>query len=751
MNPTNNSIQMSSQNLNTDMNNINRNKRETPCVPGKRPSTYLTNSEKKNHTVSSIMDSLNQGTANIKYSDDPNIILLLGLSGAGKSTLAQYLFGNNSNLRSVAKKNFNCEATGDFYIEDTGKKIGHNTLLSHTELPDLVIDPETNTTIYDCPGFSDTRDPEYDISGAYFIKAVSDKAKTLKFIFVVNYNSITMGGNREEFITLARHATNLIRNISKYNESIALVATKIKDDKSDDERSTAIADFLDEVRQTLNETNEEPNVQSFIDILLTTGGPDNQDYTRIGLMPKFDTEGRLTDLPAVQAHKKSLLTIIHNNTKFTKIDAVDVKPTISTKSVYYIDDLATEVTQQMWIHIEAVVQKVQVFYNDLMQSMLDAIHSFNDEKIVLNTDQLKTEIFLTKLNTGLRVISDVVRSIRSETTLIEFSKYIISSAMISEVNLSQDLASNISTQHEYLKFLLSVHEAKNSFNVDAKAANGSKLSITNGTDGAPGLPGGPGGNFLGIGATFIDSNDLSISADGGSGGPGQDGGDGMPGQNDTECPPTIKDKNFSNKEHCLSYRLISFGSLYDEGCTANSTYDGFSLNITVKNDWCQVVTCYPKNDWQFKGNGTNGGNGGKGGVGGYAGNITISANVKQSINLSKRVGKTGSDGNGGVGGEARKVGNNLVIDMVRTRFSGMCLPSIQDFSNKHKFVASEKSYFPGNAGTNGLNTENRKDPEKALSPPNFAHQSATDYKTFFRNYSSENPKDVNVKNFLDFF
>ncbi|KAF7990944.1 hypothetical protein HCN44_000749 [Aphidius gifuensis] len=455
MNLTDNSIHMSSQNLDTNINVINRNKRDTTCIPRKKPTTkQITNSTKKNHTVSAIMDSLNQGTANIKYSDDPNIILLLGLSGAGKSTLAQYLFGNNSNLRSVAKRNFKCQATGDFYIEDTDKKIGNNPVLSHTELPDLVIDPETNTTIYDCPGFSDTRDPEHDISGAYFIKAVSDKAKALKFIFVVNYNSITIGANRKDFMILARHATNLLHDISKYNKSIALVATKIKDDKSDDQRIIAITDFLQEVRQTLNETNEEPNVQLFIDILLTTSGPENQNYTKIGFMPKFDTAGRLSDLPAVQAHKKSLLTLIHNNIKFTEINTTDLKPTISSDSVYYIDGLVNEVTQQMWFHIKNVVQKVQKNFSSLTEpnSVFTKTYSLIDfgRSKLLEIRNLANGPNITckciyQIQKTVRHLSFTNTNIQSVNHIIEYT-----SKLVDQLNFLENVR-NHSVNHHSLK------------------------------------------------------------------------------------------------------------------------------------------------------------------------------------------------------------------------------------------------------------------------------------------------------------
>ncbi|KAF7990945.1 hypothetical protein HCN44_000750 [Aphidius gifuensis] len=763
--------------MSTNTDNLYRNKRDTPCIPGEEPLTVTTNVSEINdnsssYTVFSIMNSLNQGTKNIKYSSNPNIILLLGLSGAGKSTLAQYLFGNNSNLISVAKKNSWCEATGDFYIEDKAKKIGHNSVLSHTELPDLLIDPETNIPIYDCPGFSDTRDPEHDISGAYFIKAVTDKAKTSKFIFVVNYNSVTIGANREEFMTLARHATNMINNISKYRESIALVATKIKDDKSDKQRIIAITDFLQGVRRTLKNTNKEPSVQLFIDILLTTSGPNNRDYTRIGFMPKFDTEGPLIDMPVVQAHKKSLRTIIYRNmVHFTIIDPTDLKPSISRYRAHRYPGECNQIAMSL-LSYEAPASEASY----ISPKFIDECFRYDEYKAAgiynVIVDKFKLDLLKQLINNTLNHDESSLYSSYTPDHLVLRGHYVKLSDLykypqvwnakfveifaLKKIFIDYDIHEHFSmsiiapTWEILSRININLSGKPGDAHTQQKATSGSSVSKPHGEDGAPGLPGGPGGNFVGIGATFIDSHYLSISVDGGRGGPGQDGGNGMDGTDDTECPDTIKDANYPRKLGCRSSHFADSNRLYDQGCSAQSNFDGYSIDIRTIDTYTQRVTCYPKNDGPFKGNGTNGGNGGKGGEGGYPGRILVIAKNNHSIYTRNQVGNTGLNGKSGVGGNAGEKKRKLVIN---NELYPVDILDEYDFDNSeqdYKYVKSEGSYFPGNSGIDGYNDENIKHPERALLPSNFVHQSIVDYKTFAHKYSSGNTEDVDLIDFLNF-
>lgn len=446
------------------INNSKRNKRIAQCIPGQKYPAQSTNHSRKNEnrtTVSSIEEGLNQGTERIHYSNDPNITLILGLSGAGKSTFTQYITGDNSNLKSVIKKD-ECNRSTSFYlITDTTNKIGHGNLQSYTELPDLVVDPETNTSIYDCPGFSDTRDPFYDISGAYFIKQVTNRAKALKFVFVVRYSAVVTGASREEFKKLATHATEMIQNISKFKESIALIVTKIRDEISDEQRIVDIIDFLKEARSQLNPN--ETSIQTFIDILLTNyTSNDEIYYPRIGFMPKITHEGLLSEMEEVQIQRKELRNVIQNHIKYTSFDESDIKPTISINSVIYIDGLFNKVTKQVRHYMNDVVIKVQTFYDNLVRDMRENILRFTHESKTVDVSQSDAESFRTKLDKGSHITSADVKQIENIKDLEQISAFIKKCQNISKKMLPREIISNFSTQKKYLEFLFPLQKLRDS-------------------------------------------------------------------------------------------------------------------------------------------------------------------------------------------------------------------------------------------------------------------------------------------------
>lgn len=257
----------------------------------------------------------------------------------------------------------------------------------------------------------------------------------------------------------------MIENISKFNESIALIATKIKDFNSDDERTSDIASFLQEVRSELSETNKEPSVQTFIDILLTTDASNDKMYPRIGLMPKLEAKGPLITMPAVQTQKQKLRNIIHTNIKYTKSNKTDTKPSISTESLIYINGFVNKVTKQIWLHIHNVVETFQTFYDDLIQNMLNEINCFGYENCTADMDRSEAESFLIELNKGSKIVSEVVKQTENITDLEKLSEFILTSKMISEVNLSQEVVSSFSTQLQYLKFLLTLQKPNGSLSV----------------------------------------------------------------------------------------------------------------------------------------------------------------------------------------------------------------------------------------------------------------------------------------------
>ncbi|MCX4084124.1 hypothetical protein N7281_04580 [Rickettsia hoogstraalii] len=170
-----------------------------------------------NTQIESTFDLLRSGEQEIKLSSEyKDVVLVLGNTGAGKTTFTQWIAGDNNKL--IAKEV--AEGTGEFLIEDNNR-ISNSTIKSKTIFPELVIDTKINTAYYDCPGFSDTRSTNNDIATTYFIKKIVDYTDSVKMIFVVSYPSVRKGVDRQDFMKLVRHITDLVKDIDKFQNSIA--------------------------------------------------------------------------------------------------------------------------------------------------------------------------------------------------------------------------------------------------------------------------------------------------------------------------------------------------------------------------------------------------------------------------------------------------------------------------------------------------------------------------------------------------
>ncbi|KAF7989470.1 hypothetical protein HCN44_008144 [Aphidius gifuensis] len=434
--------------------------KEVDDIRYKRSNDHVT--DNKTNVVKSILNRLNEGERQVKYAEDANIVLVLGNTGAGKSTFVQFMAGNN--LSSVAVLNSRGIKTGKYIIIDEHAKIGTSSVNSHTEVPDLVIDVKTNTSIYDCPGFSDTRDAEHDIAGTYFIKKVTDIAKKIKFVFMVNYSSVQSGYDRTDFMRLLKHATNMIKNITKYQDSIAIVATKVDNNESNNEVITTITAFLEEVKQELiKKPDLNNNMIQFINALLTTNETEDQIYTKIGFFKKPNKAGLLSTMKTFQDNKKSLEKLLHNNTKFIEIDnSDDFGYTISADSQIYVLDLVKEIKNNISSSVADIANLVQEHYRISIQKMLNKINLFSSSMDTIDANVIEAQSFSTHINSGYDKILNLIKEIKNVKSAEELSTMIGSSLNFLNLDIIRNKVSVISDQGRYLKFLAKV--SVNEFN-----------------------------------------------------------------------------------------------------------------------------------------------------------------------------------------------------------------------------------------------------------------------------------------------
>ncbi|CAL1269492.1 unnamed protein product [Larinioides sclopetarius] len=236
---------------------ISRHSRGLNLLNKRDVSEQNADEEEGDQLIKSTFELWERGEKDIKLEDNyKDLILILGNTGSGKSTFKQWLAGDNTKLISRETT----KGTEEYIIEDR-ERISDNTVKSKTIIPELVIDTKTNSAYYDCPGFSDTHGASNDIAHTYFIKKVIDHSKSVKMVFVISHSSVRKGVDRQDFMKLVKHVTDLVKDIEKFRNSIAIVATKVDNAYKkggilveDENVIEAIADFLKEPKQNLEDS-----------------------------------------------------------------------------------------------------------------------------------------------------------------------------------------------------------------------------------------------------------------------------------------------------------------------------------------------------------------------------------------------------------------------------------------------------------------------------------------------------------------
>ncbi|XP_065208849.1 uncharacterized protein LOC135837485 [Planococcus citri] len=254
---------------------------------------------------------------------------------------------------------------------------------------------------------------------------------------------------------------------------------------------------------------------------------------------------------------------------------------------------------------------------------------------------------------------------------------------------------------------------------DSPKAQSGIIPEENGRDGKPGLPGTSGGSFVGIGETVINLQQLTISVNGGQGGPGQDGGDGAYGRSGEDAYSDI-DESRSCSCICDSTTSRNHEIIYNQPVSGGREY---------------ILAGKRGNT------GGSGGNGGEGGVGGYPGDVTfnfLSSSNTTKVQIEMKTGHKGADGKGGKGGHGGEFGRNLHIFSPCSRFF---------YSHRYKVVLSGKEAPAGKSGANGRNSAQIKFPKQTESIPK--SDAINHYKTYIRENLNDSVQESYLRKFLD--
>lgn len=420
-----------------------------------------------NVQIKSTFELLARGEKEIRLTKEyRDLVLVLGNTGSGKSTFTQWIAGDNDKLIAVEVK----EGTGEYIIVDSNR-IGNSTIFSKTTFPELVIDTQTKTAFYDCPGFSDTRSTSNDIAATYFIKRLVDHAKSVKLIFIVSYPSVRKGVDRQEFMKFVKHATDFLKDIEKFQNSIALIISKvdnhfIKQGKSyilvpDDKVVEAIGDFLQDIKQDLNGSLKQPDIsiaeQKFyikaiklIDVFLVKK---QNKYMKIGIFRRPDEGGPLSKIDLLQEGKVYVKNIINWQLNFTPKVNDDFGYTLSEKSKNDIHDLVEEINKNVWTNGQSITEMVYEYFHGLVEQLKDKIKSCVTSKSIVELNQQEAHNFSSTFSSGYEAISSLVSNIQNLNNMEELAVKMNSSITSLGIMLPDNYISNIANQGKYFNFL----------------------------------------------------------------------------------------------------------------------------------------------------------------------------------------------------------------------------------------------------------------------------------------------------------
>lgn len=259
---------------------------------------------------------------------DKEVILVCGDTGSGKSTLINYI--NNQPLEIKTLKDQRLPVLD---CQNQITKIGHG-MTSETFIPKRC--SFNNMVFWDCPGFEDTNGPDMDITNAYSITKIKNKAENIKVMAVIEESSLYGARRGQAFRDMIIKLDKMFLGNKRLKDSIVICFTKaynIKDYKSF---------ILNEVVKSKSELNSFQ--KSFVEEII------KKERFVVFPNPKENSKGLYPI-----SYRNNLLEAI-NNIKYLADPLMD--PVISPKSLHHINELREHVNDEIKKYLENILISV---------------------------------------------------------------------------------------------------------------------------------------------------------------------------------------------------------------------------------------------------------------------------------------------------------------------------------------------------------------------------------------------------------
>ena len=243
------------------------------------PSRVLSTTE----SISLIDHCAQLGEQNAEHANNKDVVMTLGNTGTGKSTFLNALLGCKMKLVKPGEVGVKGSKKKVVVVDPESTQpeivsIGHKKK-SQTFLPQIAAESNNPEGAFcDCPGFSDSRGAEINISNAINIKRILQKARGVKAVFLTSYNGLfdDRGGSVLAMENMCRQMFGSADNLRRHQNAVLLGITKAP--RYEDEEPIT----CDSIREFLTEEDSTPTLQILANRLFLFDpldrGHDNPDF-----------------------------------------------------------------------------------------------------------------------------------------------------------------------------------------------------------------------------------------------------------------------------------------------------------------------------------------------------------------------------------------------------------------------------------------------------------------------------------------
>lgn len=390
----------------------------------------------------SVLKTANKYYNNFRLGQNKSVVLVLGNRDAGKSVLTKFLTTDSTKIQ-----------VKDRMLEFNGQRT-----IARTIVPELMIEAETDTSFYDCPVINDP-DEIVDITAARSVHELLDFANEFKILFVIQSLSISNVNNSKDFFQLAENAVNLIKDIRKYSDGIALVVRKVEeqvdeeivyDEDTDRELINKCIEFLIKtetqlIRQSFTSVDaQRQNIEkiNFINALL------KNERIKIFRTPM--------KAEALKLEKEIILSMINKDLRFVEKENEDFSCQINNDTQQTVPILINELKKQLTAALPQSIGSIHKVYVEEQKRNWITLNT--TKEIISNSSRINPmEIRLPPSFHAKQIIShDLEGKIRFFAFLQRFS----SNEENRVLNISTEVTSQLRSQvHDIL-----LNEMKDIFN-----------------------------------------------------------------------------------------------------------------------------------------------------------------------------------------------------------------------------------------------------------------------------------------------